>query len=345
MGCGASASATSVGSRGSRVDVKPKGFQMIPDRYTTYSQVSDALRKAGLESSQLVVGVDFTKSNKWTGAKTFGGRCLHELNPTRQNPYQKVLSVIAKSLADFDDDGLIPAYGFGDCRTKSKRVFSFHEDDTPCDGLGNVLQRYERVVKTLNLSGPTNFGPIIRQATELVRRSGEYHILLLIADGQVDEVNDTVNAIVEASHHALSIIMIGVGDGPWGLMEEFDDLLPQRKFDNFQFVDFDSVCRKYPPETRDCAFAVHALMEIPEQYEFVKRNGMLGGMQTGKSLQPHPHWQPPLGPPEASLSGEPEEEENPHYGDMPYDSHHSLKPTVVNGMPMMKSGAKIAFAY
>jgi len=303
MGCGASATPTNA------INVKPKAFQMIPDRYTSYSQVSQALRHAGLESSQLVVGIDFTKSNTWTGTKTFGGRCLHEMSPHRYNPYQQVLSIIAKTLADFDDDGMIPAYGFGDMRSKSKRVFSFNEDDTPCMGLDDVLKRYNQIVPTLNFSGPTNFAPIIRQVTELVRRTQEYHILLLTADGQVDEVKDTVSAIVEASNYALSIIMIGVGDGPWGLMEEFDDLLPQRRFDNFQFLEFHSVFNKYPKETRDYAFAVHALMEIPEQYEFVKRAGMLGEVQLGKNSQPHPSWQPPLGPPEASLSREPEEKE------------------------------------
>ena len=30
-------------------------------------QVTDALREAGLETSNLIVGIDFTKSNEWTG--------------------------------------------------------------------------------------------------------------------------------------------------------------------------------------------------------------------------------------------------------------------------------------
>ena len=78
------------------------------------------------------------------------------------------------------------------------------------------------------MSGPTSFGPIIRQAMKVVKRSGNrYHILLIIADGAItrpshlpaDEQSpferDTVAAIVAASELPLSIIMIGVGDGPW----------------------------------------------------------------------------------------------------------------------------------
>ena len=34
-------------------------------------QVTSALAQAGLESSNLIVGVDFTKSNEWTGIKFF----------------------------------------------------------------------------------------------------------------------------------------------------------------------------------------------------------------------------------------------------------------------------------
>merc|ERR1719213_912366 len=126
-------------------------------------------------------------------------------------------------------------------------------------------------------------------------------------------------------------------------MGEFDDLLPQRRFDNFQFVYFNTVFRKYPKETRDAAFAVHALMEIPEQYDFVKRAGMLGGVQSAKCLRPHSSWQPPLGPPEASLSREPEEEENPQCGTPEPVAVHGIKPAV--GLHMAMPKTKVPFAY
>jgi len=252
------------------------GFYSIQDSYNSIEEVQQALRKVGLESSDLIVGVDFTKSNNWSGARSFGGRCLHDLSSPEPNPYQRVISIVGRTLEAFDDDRMIPAYGFGDSFTKDKECFPFFPGDQPCQGFQEVLNRYNEITPGITLAGPTSFGPVIRKAIETVKEARSYHILVIIADGEVTNQKDTENAIVEASRYPLSIVVVGVGDGPWDLMEEFDDKLPSRVFDNFQFVPYDRIMSSLPAgASADAAFACAALMEIPEQFRLVKQLGYL----------------------------------------------------------------------
>ncbi|XP_030843183.1 E3 ubiquitin-protein ligase RGLG2 isoform X1 [Strongylocentrotus purpuratus] len=248
-------------------------FQRIADQFYSVDEVSNAIRQSGLESSNLLFGVDFTKSNLHTGMQTYGGRSLHRIQPGEMNPYQQVISIIGRTLASFDDDGLIPAFGFGDISTQDKRVFPFRQDGI-CHGFQDVLDCYSRIAANIQMSGPTNFAPVIRQAVEIVKKTqSQYHILIIVADGQVNSERQTREAIVEASQYPLSILMVGVGDGPWDMMKEFDDNLPRRKFDNFQFVDFFRVIAGR--ENAEAAFALNALMEIPDQYKLIRKLGLL----------------------------------------------------------------------
>ncbi|KAL3001422.1 hypothetical protein AAZX31_08G001600 [Glycine max] len=65
--------------------------------------------------------------------------------------------------------------------------------------------------------GPTSFAPVIDAAVGIVERSnGQYHVLVIIADGQVTRNSDTphgkfspqekatINFIIAASHYPLN---------------------------------------------------------------------------------------------------------------------------------------------
>jgi len=243
-------------------------FKTIGDRFRTFEELQAGLRLAGLESSHLIVGIDFTASNTWTGNRTFGGRSLHALESTMLNPYQSAISILGRTLAPFDDDNLIPAYGFGDKTTADRAVFNLNPAKSSCNGFEEVLLRYTETVPRIQLAGPTSFAPIIREAIKIVKETKSYHILVIVADGQVTNAKDTIDAIVEASNFPLSILLVGVGDGPWDQMMDFDDNLPQRRFDNFQFVDFHTTMVRN--DGNEVVFATQSMMEIPDQFKAIR---------------------------------------------------------------------------
>ncbi|KAK9277987.1 hypothetical protein L1049_027544 [Liquidambar formosana] len=284
-------------------------YSKIDDNYISLEQVTDALARAGLESSNLIVGIDFTKSNEWTGSKSFQRRSLHHIGDD-PNPYQQAISIIGKTLSTFDEDNLIPCFGFGDASTHDQEVFSFYPDERFCNGFEEVLERYRELVPHLRLAGPTSFAPVVEMAITIVEQSGgQYHVLLIIADGQVTRSVDTdhgqlspqekktVEAIVKASEYPLSIILVGVGDGPWDMMREFDDNIPARAFDNFQFVNFTEIMSKNMDRSRkEAEFALAALMEIPSQYKATLELNILGARR-GKAID-----RVPLPPPRYGAS-------------------------------------------
>ncbi|XP_038077951.1 E3 ubiquitin-protein ligase RGLG4-like [Patiria miniata] len=276
--CATAGACPSIGSTIARVlgwaSSTSSSFKTIRDNFNSLDEVSNAIRRAGLESSNLIFGIDYTKSNLYTGQQTFGGRSLHTLVPGIQNPYQQAISILGQTLAPFDDDNLLPVFGFGDLSTQGHSVFPFRADGV-CHGFQDVLECYDRITPAVTLSGPTDFAPVINEAIRIVQKTKAYHILVIIADGQVTSEKPTRDAIVAASGYPLSIVVVGVGDGPWDMMREFDDHLPRRKFDNFQFVEFHRVMMS-ARGNKEASFALHALMEIPDQYLAIRKLNLLG---------------------------------------------------------------------
>ncbi|MCL7038724.1 hypothetical protein MKW94_011597 [Papaver nudicaule] len=286
-----------------------RSYRQTDDNRDTLGQVIEALIETGIESTNMILGIDFTKSNEWAGAASFNNMSLHHIGEV-SNPYEVAVTVIGGILSSLnsEDNNLIPCFGFGDESTQDKDVFSFYPDQRSCNGIEEALERYRELVPRVRLAGPTSFTPIIETAIDVVEKSGRrYHVLLIIANSHVARSSDTetgqlsqqeqetIDAIVKASEYPLSIVLVGVGDGPWKIMEEFYNNIPSRAFDNFQFVNLTEILRRdIPVEKMHSEIALAALKEIPSQYLAafeLRRSGPTNERQ--RSPLPPPIYQQP----------------------------------------------------
>ena len=140
---------------------------------------------------------------------------------------------------------------------------------------------FRSCLRHVELSGPTHFAPLLKEVVESTRASFKenpwsYNILLILTDGVIHDMAKTTDWIVEGSSLPLSIIIIGVGNSDFGLMEtlDSDDKLLQgsrqtAKRDIVQFVPF----REHQKSPEELAAAV--LEELPTQVvEFYRMVGM-----------------------------------------------------------------------
>jgi len=264
----------------------------IRDQYESLDDLKADLRKGGVDCVGLIVGIDFTASNRESGCRTYNGHSLHHLyEDGTKNAYESVVQTIMNTLltdrrastgdsvsVGIDDDGLVPMFGFGDSKSRDQTVFPVCPEPG-ASTTAAALAAYRATMQdpSLRLSGPTSITPLIRKAIEIVKRTKQHHLLLIIADGQLTHFDRDMRTVAEASQYPLSITMVGVGDGPWDSMEALDDDMDVagRRFDNFQFVDYEK-CRQFSnPDIRKAMFARNVLMELPEQSAAIQQLGLL----------------------------------------------------------------------
>ncbi|OWZ13397.1 hypothetical protein PHMEG_00013286 [Phytophthora megakarya] len=272
----------------------------ISDRFRDFDAIQKALRNMNLESSNLMFAIDYTTANL-----SFDGKSLHSLDPNQEilNPYQEVFTRLGRVLVEFDDDRSIQVSGFGDAETPEKSVFSFTPEN-PMDGcksFNEIWRRYHDLTPTIELGEkPANLAPVLRHATAVAREVTGFHMLIILVSSHLakEHLADAAQAIVDASMYPLSIIVIGVGGGPWDNMKVLDDQLPQRQFDNFNFVNFQKVRHTATEERKvivnrirddnaepaaapceldplDLLFTLQVLMEVPVQYECMCKLNLL----------------------------------------------------------------------
>uniref|UniRef100_A0AAY5F3Y0 C2 domain-containing protein n=1 Tax=Electrophorus electricus TaxID=8005 RepID=A0AAY5F3Y0_ELEEL len=230
---------------------------------------------SGDHERMLKVAIDFTASN----GDPRNSCSLHYIHPYQPNEYLKALVAVGEICQDYDSDKMFPAFGFGarippDFKVSHDFAVNFNEDNPECAGIQGVVEAYQNCLPKIQLYGPTNIAPIIQKvansASEEVhtREAMQYFILLILTDGVITDMADTREAIVQASHLPMSIIIVGVGNADFTDMQTLDGddgILRSPKGepvlrDIVQFVPFRNFKHASP-----AALAKSVLAEVPNQ--------------------------------------------------------------------------------
>ena len=229
---------------------------------------------------KLSIGIDFTGSNGHPLDKD----SLHSLLGPNPNDYEKVIKLIGDILQYYSYDQLYPVYGFGAILEGSSysiasMCFNINFQNNPeIHTIDNVINVYHKCLDKLTFAGPTYFSPIIKRVINNIRQKKnvlEYNILLILTDGNIDDIQNTIDSIVEASFEPLSIIIVGVGNDDFSQMVILDGneipLVSSKNVqwlrDDVQFIHFNEF------RNDEKRLSKEILEEIPRQIiEFYTKN-------------------------------------------------------------------------
>ena len=233
----------------------------------------------------LTIGIDFTSSNKPPNDPN----SLHNITSKNMNSYEKAIRACGDILAFYDYDQLFPVYGYGAKLANSNEAnhcfpINGNPNDPNINTIDGILLAYRQILPHITLYGPTYFAPIIRELNNTVKqelsegKTMNYNILMILTDGLINDMDDTIDELVEASFLPISVIIIGIGNGDFGnmdILDADDDPLydrNKRKADRdlVQFVPF----FKYSNDGEKLAEQV--LEEVPRQViEYYQHNNII----------------------------------------------------------------------
>ena len=258
-------------------EVKPnkKKYKLISNSILTKNYTFVDYLKAGVQIG-LSIAIDFTGSN----GNPNDPRSLHFIGGQEPNQYERAIYACGSIMAYYDYDQLFPCYGFGaKINNQPTPIFNLNfQQDPNINLIPNVIEEYHKALNMVKLWGPTNFGPILRITNDMIRAENDklkYNVLMILTDGMIDDVDNTIEELVDGSFLPLSVIIIGVGNADFttmNVLDADDNPLVNSKGvkaarDLVQFVPF----LKY--ESNPEKLAQEVLAEIPRQIvEYYQQN-------------------------------------------------------------------------
>jgi len=177
------------------------------------------------------IAMDFTESNR----ELSNVKSLHYINNqegAKLNAYQDAIMNMDRLLTYFNSTMLIPFYGFGAFVPGGSSVefccdlYNFYAEKQKLTGVSGVLKVYEEIIGLMKFSGPTNLSPLFSHIVQTYFPSPacnpyNYHILWIFIDGDIDDLGNAEESLKEAYNYGLSVVICGVGNAKFELMNQF----------------------------------------------------------------------------------------------------------------------------
>ena len=236
--------------------------------------------KEGLNLN-LNIAIDYTLSNE----EPNNPNSLHYLYGNEPNDYEKAIFSCGTIVGYYDRDQIFPCYGFGGIPFKesiTSHCFNINFQESPDIYLiDNVIKAYKESFNKITLYGPTYFAPIIKKVMNDLKKilnqspqDNHYEILMILTDGLINDMDETVKLLIDCESLPLSVIIIGIGNSDFTNMIYLDgDVEPLTdnngrvtRRDLVQFVEYEKFKNGFYSGNNN-ELSEEVLKEIPKQIE------------------------------------------------------------------------------
>ena len=182
-------------------------------------------------------------------------------------------------LAPYNEDEFFYIYGFGfqfkENLNEVSNMFPITQDiDRPSVAMKNIKSTYSNFLDNIKFSKiKTNLDLIIKQFNEKIKDDiddydiREYNVLLLFANNDINNEKEFYNEIILSSDLPISVVIIGLGKGPFTKLENVeknflnltDNNGNNAKRKNIKFISFKNLGKNYQEIVKK------SLVDIPDQ--------------------------------------------------------------------------------
>ena len=192
-----------------------KGLLYIKHEFKKKNTFIDYLKK-GININ-LNIAIDYTISN----GKPTEKNSLH-YDSENKNDYENAIESCGSIVGIYDKDQKFPVYGFGGIPFNENEVnhcFNINFKKSPdIESIKEVLSIYKQSLKKIQFSGPTFFSPILQKIMQEIglkmeknRNENYYEILMILTDGIINDMKETIELLIDCAELPISVIIIGIG--------------------------------------------------------------------------------------------------------------------------------------